>query len=113
MHITLNGSKFWYDPEFDSSPLWEGFRGNMETINYLFDEVLKNYDATPFLSKISCPVFLAMGKYDFNNPPTLWDGEKKKFPSCYYHLFEKSGHNPQYEEQSLFDRMLIDWITST
>lgn len=104
------GSKFWYDPQFDSSPLWEDHRINMEYINYFFNEVLKNYDATPFLSKISCPVFIAMGKYDFLNPPTLWDGEKEKFANYNYHLFEKSGHTPQYEEQVLFDRMLIDWI---
>ncbi|MCG3225849.1 MAG: alpha/beta hydrolase [Candidatus Heimdallarchaeota archaeon] len=107
------GSKFWYDPQFDSSPLFEDQRLNMEFWNIFAYEILKDYDATPFLSKISCPVFLAMGKYDFLNPPILWDGEKEKFPSCKYHLFEKSGHTPPYEEQALFDNMIIDWITKT
>jgi hypothetical protein len=38
--------------------------------------------ARAFLSQMKCPVFLVSREYDFSNPPTLWDGEKEKFPDC-------------------------------
>lgn len=104
------GPRLWYDTRFDCSHLWKGANLNADVIRRVFDIVLKDYDATPFLPEIFCPVFLAMGKYDFLNPPTLWDGEKEKFPDCTYHLFEHSGHNPQLEEQALFTKKLIAWI---
>ena len=105
------GPRLWCDAQFDCSHLWKDVNLNADVLRRFLDIVMKDYDATPFLSEITCPVFLALGKYDFLNPPTLWDGEKEKFPDCTYHLFEHSGHNPQLEEQTLFTRKLIDWIT--
>jgi len=102
--------KYWYDSDFDCSHLWEGAKLNREVIDRLFEVVLKDYDATSYLSEIECPVLLAMGRYDFANPPPLWDGEKEKLQDCTYYLFERSGHHPQIEEQALFDERLIDWI---
>jgi proline iminopeptidase len=102
--------KLWYDYDFDCSHLWEGAIFNREVMDRLFEVVLKDYDATPYLSEIECPVFLAVGRYDFVGPPPLWDGEKEKLQNCTHYLFERSGHNPQLEEQALFDEKLIDWI---
>lgn len=105
-----NGPLFWHEPKFDCSHLFKDTYYNMDVLNWIFEVVLKDYDATQFLSQITCPVFLAMGKYDFANPPTLWDGEKEKFPHRTYHLFERSGHHPHFEEQALFTKKLIAWI---
>jgi len=105
------GPRLWFDPLFDCSHLFKDMNLNADVLRRFFDIVMKDFDATSFLSEITCPVFLVSGKYDFPNPPILWDGEKEKFPDCTYHLFEHSGHNPQLEEQSLFTRKLISWIT--
>jgi len=102
--------KYWYDYDFDRSHLFDDLKLNREVMDRLFEVVLKDYDATSYLSEIECPVFIAMGRYDFVCPPPLWDGEKEKLQDCTYYLFERSGHHPQLEEQSLFDERLIDWI---
>jgi len=102
--------KLLFDHDFDCSHLWEGAKLNREVMDRLFEVVLKDYDATPYLSEIECSVFLAMGRYDFIGPPPLWDGEKEKLQDCTYIQFERSGHLPQFEEQALFDEKLVDWI---
>lgn len=112
LSYVASAPKLWYDYDFDCSHLWEGAILNREVLDRLFEVVLKDYDATSYLSEIECPVFLAMGRYDFVAPPPLWDGEKEKLQDCTYVLFERSGHNPQLEEQALFDEKLIDWINT-
>ncbi|GAF76212.1 unnamed protein product [marine sediment metagenome] len=102
--------RLWCDAQFDCSHLWKEVNLNADVLRRFLDIVMKDYDSTSFLSEITCPVFLALGKYDFLNPPILWDGEKEKFPDCTYHLFERSGHNPQLEEQTLFTSKIIAWI---
>ena len=106
------GPQFWHDFRFDCSHLWKGITLHIDVIRQILHVIFKDYDATPFLSEITCPVFLALGKYDFWHPPTTWDGEREKFPNCTYHVFERSGHNLHYEEQTTFAEKLIGWIKS-
>jgi len=104
------GPRFWIDPYFDSSHLWEGFTLNGKAVEHVFNDVYEGYDATPYLSEIKCPVLLIGGLYDFSCPPSLWDGYRDGFSDCTYVLFEDSGHNPMYEIPEKFDKLLIDWI---
>ncbi len=55
------------------------------------------------------PVLLVVGQYDFNNPYYLWSDFKSKFANLEYHLFNKSGHHPMFEEEDLFNQTLIDF----
>jgi len=50
------------------------------------------------LEKISAPIFVAIGCYDFVCSYYLWDDYKDRGPDLSYHLFEKSGHWPMFEE---------------
>ncbi|MFC2165368.1 alpha/beta fold hydrolase [Acidobacteriota bacterium] len=107
-----NRAMYWYDPTYDCSWIWEGVEANPEVFNQIAMKVLSKYDIMESLPRLKAPVFLALGRYDYVVPYTLWDGVKDKFPNLTYHLFEKSGHTPQLEEQELFDKRLIDWIKS-
>ncbi len=78
--------------------------------NHFFGGILNNYDIING-DQITTPVFLALGRYDYGVPYHLWDDRKNEFPKLSYNLFEKSGHYPMMEEQALFDKKLIEWIS--
>jgi hypothetical protein len=42
----------------------------------------------------------------------LWDDRKHVVSNLSYNLFEKSGHFPMVEEQELFDKKLLEWIST-
>jgi proline iminopeptidase len=58
---------------------------------------------------VPVPRFIALGKYDFVDPYTLWKGYDN-IPGITIRIFEKSGHTPQLEESELFDKELLEWI---
>jgi pimeloyl-ACP methyl ester carboxylesterase len=73
--------------------------------------ILNDYDIIEGPT-ISTPVFLALGRYDYVSPYILWDDRKSVLPNLSYNLFHKSAHFPMVEEQELFDKKLIEWISS-
>lgn len=108
-----NGPRIFYDPRFDASQLLEGTEINMDMINYIWGEVFRDIDITQGLDTFDRPVFLALGRYDFLvAPPSTWDPIRPEFRDLTMLVFEKSGHFPMLEEQELFDKKLIEWISS-
>lgn len=100
----------WANPDYDCYWLWLGKGASMDFEHQYYSVLLADYDPTPDFHKITAPVFLANGRYDYWVPPKLWEAQIGKLPNLTYHLFEKSGHWPMWEERELFDRMLIDWL---
>ena len=107
-----DGPTRWYNATYDASWLWEGVQLNMDILNHHYDPVLREYDITKGLERVTMPVFLAVGRYDYLLPYSLWDEFKPQMPTLSYYLFEKSGHHPMLEEQELFDKKLIEWVSS-
>jgi len=102
--------QYWYDPHYDANWLWEGMTVHTEVTNNLFKRVFANYDMFDPPRPIPVPVFVAMGKYDYVIPYTLWQASYESIPDFTLKLFEKSGHTPQLEESAVFDEKLLDWI---
>jgi proline iminopeptidase len=106
-----NGPRIWYDPRFDSSPLWEGVEVNLDMIDHVWGHVFRDIDITQGLATFDRPVFLALGRYDFLvAPPSAWDALRPQFRDLTVRVFERSGHTPQYEEAALFDAELVHWM---
>ena len=104
-------AKGWYDYTFDPTSLWKDVIVNMQMFNYVWGGIFKAIDITKGLENFDKPVFLALGKYDFIvAPPYLWDPIIPKFKNIEVHIFEKSGHTPQYEESKLFDKQFNNWV---
>ena len=99
------------DPTFDMTPWWEGHTFNMDVVGRISAQI-KAYDPTPRFGEITCPVFIAVGVHDYPIPPLVWAGWKDRLPNATYHVFERSGHHPHYEEQTLFDERISQWLTS-
>ena len=105
-----NGAKIWFDPKFDSTPLWEGVELN-EVFEHVWGEVFPAIDLTQSLDALERPVLLALGRYDFLvAPPSSWDRVRPAFKDLTVRVFERSGHTPQFEEAALFDAELLGWM---
>lgn len=106
-----NGPKAWYDPRFDSTPLWAGVDINMDMFSHVWGRTFRDIDITRGLSTFDRPVFLALGRYDFLvAPPSKWDLLRSRFKDLTIRVFERSGHTPQFEEATLFDEELLRWM---
>ena len=56
--------------------------------------LFRDYGEGKRTPRVTRPVFLASGRYDYLVPYTMWEGRKDSFPNLSYNLFEKSGHYP-------------------
>ncbi len=101
---------YWYDPNYDPTPLFEGVEFNTNLLNQWLGPIMDSYDAARHLAEIETPVFLALGEQDFAGFFVhQWEAHKDKLPNLTYAVFNKSAHYPMLEEQELFDRKLIAW----
>jgi proline iminopeptidase len=106
-----NGPRIWFDPRFDASALFAGVEMNTDMYRYVWGQVFRDIDITRDLAALDCPVFLALGRYDFIvAPPSSWDRLRPHFRDLTVRIFERSGHTPQYEEPELFDAELLRWL---
>jgi proline iminopeptidase len=105
-----DGPRFWYEPTYDCSSLWEGVVPNMPLMDRLYGELFKTYDLAQGPGEITVPVLIAHGRYDYAIPHTLWEEHRHKLPRHTYALFERSGHTPPLEEPEQFDQTLLAWV---
>jgi proline iminopeptidase len=110
IHYSLrSGPRIWFDHTFDAAPLWQ----DVEVIPQMFDHVwgslLPAVEISVDLDRLTMPVFLGLGRYDYWNPPHLWEAVREHFADLRARVFERSGHTPQLEEAAHFDRELLEW----
>lgn len=104
------GPMIWYNPNFDASTLWKDVKVIPEIMDYLWGKVFREIDITKNLNQLNSPVFLGLGRYDYWNPPHLWEKVRSNFNNLTIRVFEKSGHTPQLEEAEQFDNELLKWL---
>ena len=110
-YCLLMAPKSWFDYNFDAAKLWEGVEVNMAMFDYVWGEVFRDIDITENLDRLQAPVLLALGRYDYLQPPAyLWESVRDKFRNLTIRVFENSSHAPQFEEPALFDKALIEWL---
>ena len=61
---------------------------------------------------VDVPVFMSQSIHDYIVPYKLWDEYLEVFSDLTLEVFEKSGHTPQLEEQELFDKLLLEWVSN-
>jgi proline iminopeptidase len=109
LKMTVDSPLRWYNSSFDSSHLFEGYRLNSEGYAHIMNLLAISYDVNEN-SPVKLPVFMSQSIHDYIVPCTLWADYTDVFTDLTLHVFEKSGHTPQLEEQELFDKLLINWI---
>ncbi len=110
VQYVADGPKYWFDPEFDASPLWEDVFVNapmLGQLHELFFDLDPRWDA----GDLKTPILVVMGRYDFAVPHRLWDGVRASQTELKFILLERSGHTPQLEEPEQFDRAFTSWVS--
>jgi proline iminopeptidase len=104
------GPKYWHDPTYDASRLWQGVPLDVDVITVFRNFFADGYQLQWDPERMTAPVLVIMGRHDYAVPPTLWDNVRPKLTNLTFHRFEHSGHTPQLEEPERFDQVLLDWL---
>lgn len=73
------------------------------------------HEKVDFLNEVKTlqvPVFITMGKYDYNTVSSLAEKWLEQLDAPYkkFYLFEKSGHTPQWEESEKWNKIFAEEI---
>ena len=112
INYIANGPMIWYDAHFDCTDLWKGHSSSAQIFERFWGGggEFSRIDPRVEFPKVSCPVLIASGVFDFAAVPTAWHKFKDLLPNHTYRAFEKSGHYPHFEEQAAFDATLLEWL---
>ena len=112
INYIANGPMIWYDAHFDCTDLWKGHSSSAQIFERFWGGggEFSRIDPRVEFPKVSCPVLIASGVFDFGAVPTAWHKFKDLLPNHTYRAFEKSGHYPHFEEQAAFDATLLEWL---
>jgi proline iminopeptidase len=109
-HLLAETPARFFDPRFDAAPLYEGADPKPRLIQHIMGTLANGWDVTVDASSLRVPVFIAQGRHDYVSPYTLWDGIADRLPDATVEVFERSGHQPFFEEPERFATALTDWM---
>lgn len=101
----------FFAADFDATPLFAGVSVKPEVFAHLMGVLTPGWDITVDASSLRVPIFLAQGRYDYIVPYTLWKGIPETLPDAELHLFERSSHQPFFEEPERFASVLTGWMS--
>ncbi|XYH93078.1 alpha/beta fold hydrolase [Sorangium sp. So ce1128] len=102
---------FDFDARFDPAPLFAEADLKPQFFAHLLGKLAPAWDITVGASSLRVPLFIAHGRHDYTVPYTLWDDIAPTLPSATLHLFERSGHQPFFEEPERFAAAVTDWMS--
>lgn len=73
---------------------------------------LVTFDERANLPNIRCPVLCLVGELDRNAPPPMMERMAGKIPGAQYVCLPGVGHLPNLEAPHLFDKAVLDFLTS-
>jgi proline iminopeptidase len=100
----------FFDPRFDAAFLFAGSMFNPRVFELLFGTLTARWNVFAGLESLRVPVLVAHGRYDYAVPFTMWDGVVDRLPNAHLHLFERSGHQPFFEEPERFAEVVLAWM---
>ncbi len=99
----------FFDARFDAAPLLAGAAFNPAVFAHLLGPLTHDWDVTVDAASLRVPILLAQGRYDYVVPYTVWDGIPETMPDATFRLFERSGHQPFFEEPEAFAAAVMGW----
>ena len=100
----------FFDARLDPAPLFAGAVSRPQLIMHILGTLAPGWDITADPGSLRVPLFLAHGRYDYVVPYTLWEGIPARLPDATFELFERSGHQPFFEEPERFAQTLTNWM---
>jgi len=102
----------FFDPRFDVAPLFAEAVYRPALLERILGPLTSEWDITVDAGSLRVPLFLAHGRYDYVVPYHVWDGIAETLPNATFRLFERSGHQPFFEEPDAFAAALEEWMSS-
>jgi proline iminopeptidase len=102
----------FFDARFDVAPLLAEAVYNPAVFEHLLGPLTHDWDVTVASDSLRVPIFLAHGRYDYVVPYTLWEEIAETLPDAMFRLFERSGHQPFFEEPDEFVAAVSEWMKS-
>lgn len=109
VNYIADAARYWADPTYDSSSLWEGVEVG-PAFGRLFGLVPSRAQVRSILEDLNTPTLLVLGRLDYGVPHIVWEDLIVDLPNLSYVLLEEDSHNPQTEYPEHFDPVLIDWL---
>jgi len=100
----------FFDAHADAASLFAGTEAKPEMLSHLTGHLTHAWDIRVAADALRVPIFLAQGRYDYVVPYTLWDGIAEKLPGATLQIFERSGHQPFFEEPKRFTEAVTEWM---
>ncbi len=100
----------FFDATLDTAPLFAGSEVKGQLLQHLMGTLTPEWDVTVGASGLQVPILLALGRYDYTVPHTLWEPVIDGLPGVTLQRFERSGHHPFFEEPELFAHVLRRWM---
>jgi proline iminopeptidase len=104
-----DAARWWADPTYDSTPLWEGVETG-PAFGGLLGLLPSKAQARSTLEHLDMPTLLILGRLDYGIPHVVWEDLIVDLPNVSYVLLEEDSHNPQTESPERFDPELINWM---
>jgi len=101
----------YYDARFDPAPLFTDAIVRPELLAHIMGNLLPSWNITKEWSSMRVPLFVALGRCDYTVPFVLWHEIAAKLPGVTLEVFERSGHQPFFEEPGRFVAVLTDWMS--
>lgn len=101
-----NDAYNWFEPESDHNYLWDGTEMNVGVLEQVWtEEAFGGFRVEPSAT----PTFLALGRYDYFNPYYEWDAHRSAFSNLRSRLYQRSAHQPPFEEPAAFTADVVEW----
>ncbi len=101
--------KRFFDPRFDAAPLFAGAELRPDFLRHVLGTLVPDWDVAAAAGPSPVPILVAMGRHDYTVPHVLWNGIPERVPGVTVKLFERSGHQPFFEEPERFAAAVAEW----
>jgi proline iminopeptidase len=100
----------FYDAHFDAAPLFADSDVKPALLRQILGTLTPGWSVTHGSASLRVPIFVAHGRYDYTVPYDMWDGIVDTLPNATLQIFDRSGHQPFFEEPDRFAKALSEWM---
>ena len=102
----------FFDPRLDVMPLLAVIDFKPAFFAHLMGPLTSAWVVTAG-QPLTVPLLVAHGRHDYVVPHTMWDGVLPQLAAASVQLFERSGHQPFFEEPQRFVEVVAEWMGRT
>jgi proline iminopeptidase len=99
----------FFDPRLDVMPLLAVIDFKPAFFAHLMGPLTSSWEVTAG-PPLTVPLLVAHGRHDYVVPHTMWDDVLPKLATASFRLFERSGHQPFFEEPQRFVEVVTEWM---